>query len=548
MSGVPTVITEPLGGSRLARDAAAGLLDEWYGRRPASPAAWRTHLEGVRAGMGSATWLDALRPALGESVAAGAAGARLARAAASGVVVTTGQQPGLFGGPVYTWSKALAARALADELERATGVPVAPVFWAATDDADFAEASVTSVAVPGGAEELRIAPTAPEATPMSAVPLGDDVVAAFERLHGGAGSAAFGGLYWSVVRDAYAPGVTVGGAYVRLLRALLEPLGVAVLDASHPATRAAADATLRAALRRASAVDQALARRSAEIEARGYAVQVPPVAGLALAFVDDAGAKRRARLDEAAALAEAAAPGSLGPNVLLRPVVERAILPSAAYVAGPGELSYFAQVGAVAQALGAAAPLAVPRWSCTILEPHVARLLARHGLEIAELEAPHAAESRLARRALPAPVGDALRALRESLRDGVVDLRAARDSARDAARTREGADDPLLPDAVLEGAARALEHRVGRLERRALAGVKRQERELMRDVATARGALFPGGKRQERALNLLPMLARHGPSLVDAMAARAAEHAASLVAGGPAAARTREAELGVAAG
>src|SRR4029434_6671593 len=86
----------------------------------------------------------------------GAAQARLERvASARGIVVTTGQQPGLFGGPIYTWSKALTALTLADEIEAATGVPTAPVFWAANDDADFGEACWTAVGVRGGGERLR---------------------------------------------------------------------------------------------------------------------------------------------------------------------------------------------------------------------------------------------------------------------------------------------------------------------------------------------------------------------------------------------------------
>ena len=85
----------------------------------------------VRGGSG-ANWLDALMPALGDTFAASPAAQRLARSAGGrGVVVTTGQQPGLFGGPIYTWSKAIGALTLADAIERATGIPVAPVFWAA---------------------------------------------------------------------------------------------------------------------------------------------------------------------------------------------------------------------------------------------------------------------------------------------------------------------------------------------------------------------------------------------------------------------------------
>jgi uncharacterized protein YllA (UPF0747 family) len=72
-------------------------------------------------------------------------------------------------------------------------------------------------------------------------------------------------------------------------------------------------------------------------------------------------------------------------------------------------------------------------------------------------------------------------------------------------------------------------HRVARLERRALAAIARRESDTMRDLGTARGALYPGGKRQERALNLLPLLARHGDVLLEQMIAGARAHATALV-------------------
>jgi uncharacterized protein YllA (UPF0747 family) len=124
----PIVRTEPLGAAPLARAAIDGQRGDWYPGIPSSEQAWKSRAEAVRASS-AREWLDAIRPALSAS---GAAGERLARVAAGrGVVVTTGQQPGLFGGPIYTWSKALTALALADEIEAVTGIPAAPVFWGA---------------------------------------------------------------------------------------------------------------------------------------------------------------------------------------------------------------------------------------------------------------------------------------------------------------------------------------------------------------------------------------------------------------------------------
>jgi uncharacterized protein YllA (UPF0747 family) len=324
--------------------------------------------------------------------------------------VTSGQQPGLFGGPVYTFSKALSTLALADELEARIGVPVAPVFWAATDDADFDEASWTKVVVDGEVVRVALDGAPPAGTPMSRAPLGD-LSAQVPALERACGSAAFARAL-DLAREAYRPEATVGDSFVALLRALLEPLGVAVLDASHPAVRRQGVAVLREALCRASAVAAALRSRDTEIRAGGFEPQVLDVEDLSLVFSLRGGRKWRLPVSEAQALADTADPETLSPNVLLRPVLERAILPTVAYAAGPAELAYFAQVSAVADAIGADRPLAVPRWSTTIIEPHVARILRRLGIDYTDLRHPHALESKLAHAALPAAVASELARMR----------------------------------------------------------------------------------------------------------------------------------------
>ena len=150
----PRIITQPLTGNPLASAAIAGDAPSgWYEPQPRDVTAWRDRLEAVRSDL-SQDWFARLAPAFD---ATEKAKERLdSVAGGKGVVVTTGQQPGLFGGPVYTLSKALSALALADSLQAATGIPVAPLFWAATDDTDFKEASSTVISVPGGAQHLRI--------------------------------------------------------------------------------------------------------------------------------------------------------------------------------------------------------------------------------------------------------------------------------------------------------------------------------------------------------------------------------------------------------
>ena len=219
----PRVVTQPLTGNPLAAAAIAGTAPTgWYEAQPRDRGAWRERVERIRSGF-TGDWLTRLAPAI---EATGAAKERIESVAAGrGVVVTTGQQPGLFGGPIYTLSKALSALALADALQKATGVPVAPVFWAATDDTDFKEASSTVIAVPGGAQALRIDHSEPLGRPMSVMPLGDTSTE-LEALARSAGST-IDRTPIDLLERFYTSDATIGSAYVAFLRALFAPLGIA---------------------------------------------------------------------------------------------------------------------------------------------------------------------------------------------------------------------------------------------------------------------------------------------------------------------------------
>jgi uncharacterized protein YllA (UPF0747 family) len=423
-------------------------------------------------------------------------------------VVTTGQQPGLFGGPLYTLYKALTALELADAIEAACGIPTAPIFWAATDDADLAEGSTTWVARHGGLDTFQLALAG--ATLADAV-LQPAVNEELARFVGALGSAPYQSAV-EALRATYTASATAGGAYVDLLRHVLGPLGVSVLDASHDAVRTAAEPLLRRALAEAKGVAAALRARAEAIESAGLAPQVADVADLSLVFSYESGQKQRVPIGRTAV-------GPLSANVLLRPIAESVILPTVAYVAGPGELAYFAQVTAVADALGVAAPLAVPRWSGIVIEPRIAELLERRHLTVDDLRAdPHGAETRYAQSAMPQALRASLDALRESV-------------SRCLDMVRVAADGLALPPASVDTTQGSIDHRIERLERRVRAAIKRRDGTVMAEFATLRAALQPLGEPQERVLNFISMLAREGPALVDGARAGARRHGTALIHG-----------------
>ncbi|HVF38419.1 MAG TPA: bacillithiol biosynthesis cysteine-adding enzyme BshC [Gemmatimonadaceae bacterium] len=505
------IVSSPLALPAIAQVAGGGSSENgWFVPCPTSPDEWKRRASAVRGGLANQNWVNALAPAFD---AHGLAAERLEKAAKSGIAVTVGQQPGLFGGPLYTWWKALSAVALADRLEEITGLPVVPVFWAATDDSDFAETASTLVAVDEATVRIVLESPGTDGRALSDIPIGD-VGAQLEQLAAACGSAP----HSSILRQleaAYRPDRTVGTAYVGLLRELLEPLGIAVLDAAHPATRVAGFPVMRRALQNADAITQALLHRSSILKSAGYTAQVKVVKGRSLVFAENSGRRERIQTRDSATSLESAAAGSLGPNVLLRPIVERSIIPTVAYLGGPGEIAYFAQVSAVADALGEMTPLILPRWSGFVVEPRVAKILERHELTIENFRDPHAVESRIAREAIPTGVAHRIAELKRTAANAVSEL-----------EREDGSD--IVSRNVLDGLAQNVNRRIDRLERRYAAAIKTRGNEALRDAAIARASLFPGGTPQERSLNIVPFIARYGEEVFEKVLLEARAHAATL--------------------
>lgn len=496
------IVDTPLAFGALASAGVAGNAPRgWYADIPRSADEWRQRVGATQPR--DSQWLERLRPALGN-------GAHLLDrvAAGNGVVVTTGQQPGLFGGPLYTWHKAISALELAVAIERETGVAAAPVFWAATDDADFAEGALTIIATENGAQRLEVATRPADGVPMSHAPLGHEIADVMRQLEAAAGSVSDSRALTATC--AYREGASMGDAYVAMLRELLEPMGIAVLDASHACIGLAAHGLMEAALMHAPRIHAALVARRDEAIANGFATTVAVERALSLVFewvvgADGVPVKRRV------AIGEANVTGRLSPNVLLRPVMERALLPTVAYLAGPGELAYFGQVSAVADALEVVQPLALPRWSGMVIPADVSAMLSSLGLAPENLRDPHEAEGRLARAALSAQAKTALEDLRRTIEHSIPRL-----------------DGALTPEAR-DGAKNQLTLRVDRLERRLIAAAKHREAATMRHVAAARGVLYPYGKPQERALNIVPLWSKYGDELIEGIRRACAGHAARMI-------------------
>jgi len=450
----------------------------------------------------------------------------LSRLRAPGALaVTTGQQPGLFTGPLHTVYKALSARALARELEGRWGRPVVPVFWVAGDDHDFAEASTAHWLRPDGSlESGSLPPRSPEAplTPMYREPLPEAVGDLLDRLEAALAPSEARDQTLAWLRRHYQPGRSVAGAFASALAELLAPFGIVCLDATHPAMKQAVAPLLLQALDRAGELEQALLARQEQLQRQGRAPDMALGDGATLVFLDGRLGRDRLILNQTGfharrsretftlmQLEEIAGrePARLSPNVLLRPVVESALLPSVAYLAGPAELAYLELAAALYQRLEIPRQLPVPRWSGLVVEPRVSRALEKFGATLDQLLDPASdLEAQVARAGFPAGLPEAVERLRSEIEAGYTRIA---ESAR--------VSDPTLETPVAGAKAAALTG-LRDLEKRLIQHQKRREAESVGQITRARTALLPGGTPQERVLATPALLGRYGFGLLDDLA------------------------------
>lgn len=435
--------------------------------------------------------------------AAGELARRLADPAAR--VVVAGQQPGLLGGPLYTFSKAVAVARWAEALE-AAGEPAVGVFWVATEDHDFREVSRITVLAHDGPRSFDLGEDPAPLTPVGSRTFGPGIAEVLR----GIGAAVPGDRYaeWlATVARWYRPDARFGEAFCRLLVHLLGERCPLLLDAMDPGVKAAERPWLERLVERREAVEEASAAADTAIAGRGHPLQVTPQRGASPLFVLHRGARRRVEwtaggfaLRGAAGLGETGAGGTVAdllavvrdnpavvsPGVLARPAVQDAILGTDLFLVGPGELSYLPQAAPIYDVLEVAAPVAALRPQALVLESHQAEQLEESGLGLGDLLGDRTRlDHRLAERAGADPVSGPRERIAAAL-DDIAGPALAIDANLEKPweKTREAIERALerFGDKAAAAAARRDEVRAGRIER-------------------LRETLLPGGALQERVVS-----------------------------------------------
>ncbi|HKC66080.1 MAG TPA: bacillithiol biosynthesis cysteine-adding enzyme BshC [Pyrinomonadaceae bacterium] len=437
------------------------------------------------------------------------------------VAIVSGQQAGLFTGPLYTIYKALSAVKLAGCLQQ-RGTSAVPVFWIATEDHDFAEVAaaefigcdcrLASVSVSSDMHK--------EGAPVGSVVLDDSIAETVKRLLDVLPTTEFTHGVESLLRETWEKGRGYGEAFARMMTKLIGCYGLILLDPLDAKLKELAAPLYREAARRAPEIASSLVTRSSELEAAGYHAQVAtsenafPLflhtedgARHAVARTKDGlykmkDARREYSVEELAELA-AHEPERFSPNVTLRAVVQDYLLPTVAYFGGAAEIAYFAQTAEVYRVLNRPATPILHRASMTIVERHMWRTLERYGLKLDDFfEGLDVVLARVVEEHLGTETAQAFKQSEEKINRQL-----------DALKEQLHHVDPTLSDALETGRRKInyqLEGLRSRFHRAQMSRNSAAHRQLERAVV----ALYPNKTLQERHINITSLLARHGSYII----------------------------------
>lgn len=491
--------------------AAAAASGQGWQHRPAPPAHW-PHIVDIL------TEQNPTQTAVLESLRNGAG------------TILTGQQVGLFGGPLYTPLKAATAIARA-RTATAAGNPHAAIFWLATEDHDFAE--INHVVFPGKRELRKLTYTS---APPSEIPAGSIVL---DKSIAPLLDEAAELIGWSdaveALNAAYQPGRTFAQAFADFYAKVFAAQGLLIFDAASSEVHCLGAPVLAAAIERADELHAALEERNRALVAAGYHAQVAVAPGSSLLFLIDettharqalkrtpptasepnglwqAGRTRYSTADLAAILA--AEPHRISPSALLRPVFQDFLFSTSLTIGGPAEIAYFAQSAVLFERILGKATPAQPRFSATLIEPAIGDLLRRHELPPERIltETEDSLAQLLAARAMPI--------------EGKRKLAAA-GNALDAELT-EVVEWMARLDAGLgrsaERSASKMRYQMNRLRRLAANFQLEKEAALRRHAQAIVQSIHPDGTLQERLHGAAWYFGRHGFGLAEELVTHAAD-------------------------
>lgn len=442
--------------------------------------------------------------------------------------VVTGQQPVLMGGTLFTIYKTLTAIIYCSVYNRQSGYNFVPVFWMGDEDHDFNE--VASVTVPSQKSAVHLEwQTDQNIEQRTADILLDGEFEELKKVvRDTLGDTDFSEDLWNAIDQSYSVKATVGEAFGRLMMDIFGKHGLILAGSNHKAIKHHTSPVLKTAVQKSQEIYRSLKTTTGNLEKSGYHSQVLVQESNLFriaedgtrykldytdgAWSDDSGNMNKLSNDELIKMVDDH-PENFSPNVFLRPLLQDYLIPVIAYVGGPGEVSYYAQMKETYRVFNQSMPLIIPRFSCTLIENAVQRAIeslpfqwTEYSKRIEDLESAFVSQS---------DKPDIESIINEWKKD-VQDI-------TDKMKPRVGEIDPTLENSAGKASA-AFHNELDKLKGKMYRSVKQQESVQLNRISKVRDALFPRGNLQEREIAFIYFMNKYGSSFWDDLLVLLSDH------------------------
>jgi bacillithiol biosynthesis cysteine-adding enzyme BshC len=434
--------------------------------------------------------------------------------------VVTGQQAGLFSGPLYTIYKALTAIKLAEELNQWGAGKFVPVFWIASDDHDFEEINHVSLIDKTNRVE-KIAHASP--TPLSKIPvlkihLTSEIEGCIRTLKDKTHDTEFKKEVLNSLSQAYSAGRSFVEAFGRWMTRLFGSYGLIFIDAGQPEFKELGKEVFYKEISEDSPISHLAFETSKKLAKKKYTPQVQIRRGFSSLFygekerytvqLTDKGyrikdTQKDYKKDEFLGLLKKN-PSLFSPNALLRPIYQDFLLPTAAYIGGPGEISYYAQLKSAYESFRLPMPIIFPRISFTLVEKKIENVLKAHDLKIQEVW--HS-------------LGSEIKKTSEKVIPGAIDSQLRKTAARfsqdfESLRKEIFSFDQAL-ESTVDLSKRRIDHQFDFLKKKILQAAKKQSSMAVQQLLKVKNNIYPDNHLQERVLNVVPFLIKYSTTFID---------------------------------
>ena len=434
--------------------------------------------------------------------------------------VVTGQQVGLFSGPLYTIFKALTAIKLAESLNQTSLGCFVPVFWLASDDHDFGEINhITLLDKENQIEDIQYqGHSANLKTPVSEIVLSAEISNCIQQLNDLTHDSEFKPEILSQLGTAYQPGRSFVEAFAQWMTQLFKSYGLIFIDAAHPALKDLGKDVLYTEIAQSSPSTQCALESSRKLKQKNYSTQIQLHEGrLNLFLVEDErhtiqfgddgysikGTSQTFKKDELLQLLEKQ-PHKFSPNVLLRPLYQDTLLPTVAYVGGLSEVAYFAQMKEVYERFNLPMPIIYPRKSLSLIEKKVDKALKTYSLKVQDIwRNADVKINDIAKEKIPQSLDKAFHITTSHLDKDFIDI-----------KQETIAFEPTLEKSV-DLTIGKIHHQISLLEKKILKASKKQNTIMTQRIHLARSSLYPNQHLQERVFNITPFLIKYSFSIMD---------------------------------